>query len=108
MVLCLLWTAVAGANLSGQLPAVSNPRDILATDPGAFALLLESSRPAPASAVEKARTLSTLPEKGEVTKLNASARRKLAALAPLLRATGRDAVYENQGRRYSAGTDRVV
>ncbi len=94
IVLCLVWTAVAGANLSGQLPALTNPRDILATDPGVFALLLETSRPAPASAVEKARTLSTLPEKGEVTKLNASARRKLAALAPLLRATGRDSVYE--------------
>ena len=38
--------------------------------------------------------MRTLPEKGEVTKLNASARRKLAALGPLLRATGRDSVYE--------------
>ena len=94
MVLCLLWTAVAGASVSGQQLGVSNPRDILATDPGAFALLLQTTRPEPVSARDKARTLSTLPEKGEVTKLNASARRKLAALGPLLRATGRDSVYE--------------
>ena len=46
------------------------------------------------SAQAKARILRTLPPKGEVTKLNASARRKLAALSPLLRATGRDSVYE--------------
>ena len=94
MVLCLLWTAVAGASVSGQQLGVSNPRDILALDPGVFALSLQTTRPEPVSAQAKARTLSRLPEEGEVTKLNASARRKLAALGPLLRATGRDSVYQ--------------
>jgi hypothetical protein len=42
----------------------------------------QSARPAP------------LPEKGEVTRLNAAALRKLAALVELLRAAERDSLYE--------------
>ena len=43
---------------------------------------------------DKAHALSTLPSEGEVTHLDASARKKLAALATLLRATGRESVYQ--------------
>ena len=59
-----------------------------------FAQLLEATRPTPVSAEAKARILRSLPPEGEVTNLNAAARRKLAALSPVLRATNRDAVYE--------------
>ena len=93
-VFCLVWLAFTAAKVTGQPLAVSNPRDILATDPGAFALLLETDRPTPVSAALKARILSILPPEGEVTNLNASARRKLTGLWPLLLATGRDSVYE--------------
>jgi predicted Zn-dependent protease len=94
IVFCLVWTALAGAKVAGQPLGVSSPRDILATEPGVFAQLLETARPEPVSADAKARILSSLPPRGEVTNLNASARRKLAALIPVLRATNRDAVYE--------------
>ena len=46
------------------------------------------------SAEHKARALSSLPEEGEVTNLNAAARQKLAALVEVLRATDRDSVYD--------------
>ena len=46
------------------------------------------------SAEHKARALSSLPEEGEVTNLNAAARQKLAALLEVLRATDRDSVYD--------------
>lgn len=75
----------------GQALPLSNPRDLLATEPGAFARLLETARPTPVSAGEKARILSSLPETGEITNLNAQALQKLAALSRVLRAT--DSVY---------------
>jgi hypothetical protein len=46
----------------GQALPLSNPRDLLATEPGAFARLLETARPTPVSAGEKARILSSLPD----------------------------------------------
>ena len=87
------------AEASRELPPqpawpLSNSRNLLATDPNAFVRFLETARPEPVSAENKARALSTLPEEGEVTNLNASARQKLAALAKVLRATGRESVYE--------------
>jgi hypothetical protein len=48
----------------------------------------------PVSAEDKAFVLSSLPEEGEVTNLNAAARQKLAALLDVLRATERASVYE--------------
>lgn len=75
----------------GQALPLSNPRDLLATEPGAFARLLETARPTPVSAGEKARILSSLPETGEITNLNAQTLHKLAALSRVLRAT--DSVY---------------
>ena len=63
-------------------------------EPGVFAQVLETARPTPVSAEAKARIMSSLPPEGEVTNLNASARRKLAGCGQALRATERDAVYE--------------
>ena len=72
----------------------SNSHNLLAMDPSAFALSLKTARPMPVSAVDKARVLSSLPEEGEVTTLNAAGRRKLAALDDMLRRTGRERVYD--------------
>jgi hypothetical protein len=76
---------------SGPLP---NSQNLLAMEPGAFARSLKIGRPLPVSAENKARVLSSLPEEGEVTNLNAAAQQKLAALADVLRATERGSVYE--------------
>jgi hypothetical protein len=73
---------------------LSTPRDLLKTDPRVFAEWLETTRPRPVSAEDQARTLRTLPANGEVTNLNDAARRKLAALDQLLRASGHGADYE--------------
>jgi hypothetical protein len=78
----------------GQSLRISDPYEILATDPATFIRLLDDSRPSPVTPVAKERVLKSLPEEGEITVLNASARGKLAALYPVLRATRRDAVYE--------------
>jgi Peptidase family M48 len=87
------------ADASQELPPqqrlpLSNSRNLLAMDPSAFAQFLKTARPAPVSAEDKARVLSSLPEEGEVTNLNAAARQKLAALVDVLRATERASVYE--------------
>jgi hypothetical protein len=87
------------AEASRELPPqptwpLSNSRNLLATDPTAFVQFLKTVRPEPVSAENKARALSSLPEEGEVTNLNASARQKLSALVDVLRATDRDSVYE--------------
>jgi len=80
--------------LPHRIVGLTTSQDLLATDPNAIVTFLETARPAPVSAEEKARVLSTLPLEGEVTDLSASARRKIAALTELLRATGRESVYE--------------
>ncbi len=77
-----------------RIVALTTSQDLLATDSAVVARFLETARPAPVSADDKARVLSTLPPDGEVTDLSASARRKLAALNHVLRATGRESVYE--------------
>jgi len=77
-----------------QTLPLSNPQNLLAMDPGAFAQFLKTARPAPVSAENKARALSSLPQEGEITNLNAAARQKLAALVEVFRATDRDSVYE--------------
>ena len=71
-----------------------NSRTVLAMDPRAFVQFLKTARPEPVSAEDKARVLSSLPEEGEVTKLNAAARQKLAALVEVLRPNERVSVYE--------------
>jgi hypothetical protein len=74
--------------------ALTTSQNLLATDPNAFARFLKRARPVPVSAEDKARVLSALPLEGEVTDVSASARQKLAALTKVLRATGRESVYE--------------
>jgi hypothetical protein len=82
----------------GQLPheivALTTSQNLLATAPSALARFLETARPLPVSAEEKSRVLNTLPLEGEVTDVSGSARQKLAALTKVLRATGRESVYE--------------
>jgi hypothetical protein len=85
--------ARASQELSPPTP-LSNPKNLLAMDPSAFARFLKTARPMPVSAENKARALSSLPEEGEVTNLNAAARQKLAALVEVLRDAERDSVYE--------------
>ena len=88
---------MAGAS-HDQVPhetvALTTSQDLLATDPRAIARFLDTARPAPVSAEEKARVLSTLPLEGDVTGFIGLARRKLAALTKVLRATGRESVYD--------------
>jgi hypothetical protein len=94
VVLWQLGLALVAINAYGQTVNLASPQELVATDPHAFARWLETDRPGPVSAEDKARILRTLPPKGEVTNLDARARRKLAALSHVLRATGREAVYE--------------
>ena len=77
-----------------RLVALTTSQDLLATDPNAIARFLETARPAPLSAEDRARVLTALPPDGEVTDLSASARQKIAALTELLRVSGRESVYE--------------
>jgi hypothetical protein len=83
-----------GAWAHGQSLPVSDPYDILATDPAAFIQLLKDARPSPVTPESKEMVLKSLPAKGEITVLDASARKKLSALHPVLRATRRDTVYD--------------
>jgi hypothetical protein len=79
---------------SHEIVTLTTSQNLLATDPNALARFLETARPGPVSPKDKARVLSTLPLEGEVTDFNVAARQKLAALTEMLRATGRESVYE--------------
>ncbi len=94
IVFCLLGVVLTATNAYAQASMLSTPQNLLATDPRVFARWLETARPTPVSAQDKARILRTLPVEGEVTKLNDASRRKLAALGELLRTTERDSIYE--------------
>ena len=93
-VLFLLALAPPASSANAQMLAPSNSRDLLTGDAGTFARLLESARPAPVSAEDKARILTTLPEKGEVKDLDPAEMQKLASVMQMLRIAGRDTVYE--------------
>jgi len=67
--------------------------ELLAMDPLALARLLDERRPVPVPAAVRARVLAGLPGQGEVQNLDDSARRKLAALAPVLAAARRGSVF---------------
>jgi hypothetical protein len=54
---------------------------------------LDSVRPAPLSTAQRELVLTTLPSEGEITRLNAVQRQKLAAVRPVLEIHGREAVY---------------
>ena len=95
-VLCLIGLVLgaAGASVGRRSRESTRTTFWLTANPAAFAQLLERARPAPVSAEDKARILSSLPQDGEVSHLNASAREKLSSLSDLLRATQRISVYE--------------
>ena len=94
VVLCQLGVALIAVNAYGQSAFLSSPKELLATDPRAFAQWLQTNRPKPVSADQKARILKGLPSQGELKRLDRSSSQKLASLTPLLRATGRDSAYE--------------
>ena len=96
--LTLFGLLATGAWAHGQGLPVSDPYEILATDPGTFIQLLDEARPSPVTPEAKEMVLKSLPPEGEITVLNASARGKLAALYPVLRAARRDGVYRSQDR----------
>jgi predicted Zn-dependent protease len=86
--------ALATSAAHGQSLSVSSPGDLLAAGPGALTQVLETARRAPVSGEAKARVLASLPAEGEVTRLSAGAREKLATLTRVLRAGDRESVYE--------------
>jgi hypothetical protein len=83
--------AVAPAN--AQLPPSVRPGELLAMDPLALTRFLQESRPAPVPVTVTAQVVAGLPTKGQVHDLDERERRKLAALAPVLEAAGRESVY---------------
>ena len=85
---------VSHGQSADEVVALTTSQHLLATDPTALRRFVETARPAPVSSEDKARALAALPSEGEVTHLSASSRRKLAALTMVLRATGREPVYE--------------
>ena len=82
------------ASAHGQSLPVSAPHDITASDQAAFVQFLDEARPAAVTPEAKAMVLRSLPPEGEITILSASAKDKITALYPVLRATQRAGVYE--------------
>lgn len=80
LVVCLPTSSVS----SSAQPLTLTSAGLLSADPEHVIHLLESARPSPLSAALRARILSTLPEEGEVTNLDARSRQKLLDLEPLL------------------------
>jgi hypothetical protein len=90
----LLWAALTASHaFGGQDFAIAAPRDLLTRDPHGFAEWLETARPAPVSAAEKARVLASLPRDGEVTTLSRASRQRLESIDVVVRAIGREGVY---------------
>ena len=94
VVLRQLGVALIAVNAYGQPAYLSSPKELLETDPRGFLQWLQSNRPKPVSADDKARSLAGVSSEGEVTNLDAASQRKLAALKPLLRAIGRDSAWD--------------
>ena len=89
-------TGAARARAYGQSLPVSNPREILATDPAAFIQLLDDFRPSPVTSETKQMVLKSLPRELKGSTVKARDRAKLEGLHPLLRAVQRDSVYETR------------
>jgi Peptidase family M48 len=88
----VLALALAGIPASAQsLP--TNPHELLAIDPLALARLVDERRPAPVPTAVRAQVIAGLPKQGVVEDLDDRARRKLAAIAPVLQAAQRASVY---------------
>ena len=87
-------TGGARAWAHGQSLPVSDPREILASDPAAFIQLLDDFRPSPVTSETKQMVLKSLPLELKDRAVNARDRAKLEGLYPVLCAVQRDAVYE--------------
>ena len=87
-------TGGARAWAHGQSLPVSDPREILASDPAAFVQLLDDFRQSPVTSETKQMVLKSLPLELKARAVNARDRAKLEGLYPVLRAVQRDAVYE--------------
>jgi Peptidase family M48 len=85
--------ALAGTSAAAQSRSTIRAGELLKMDPFALARFLDESRPAPVSAELKAQVLAGLPKEGFVEDLDDAARRKLAAVAPVLEAAERASVY---------------
>ena len=85
--------ALAGTSAAAQSLSTIRAGELLKMDPLALARFLDESRPAPVSAELKAQVLAGLPKEGIVEDLDDAARRKLAAVAPVLEAAERASVY---------------
>ena len=83
-----------GAWAHSQSLPVSDPYEILASDPAAFIQLLDDFRPSPVTSETKQRVLKSLPLELMGRAVNARDRAKLEGLYPVLRAVQRDAAYE--------------
>jgi hypothetical protein len=79
----------------GLLSLAAANHDCAIRDAETFRKLdLDTCRPEPVSALQKAAVLRSLPVDGEVTHFSTGERRKLAELDPVLRAQSRKGVYE--------------
>ena len=87
-------TGGARAWAHGQRLPVSDPREILASDPAAFIQLLDDLRPSPVTSETKQMVLKSLPLELKARAANAREAAKLEGLYPVLRAVQRDAVYK--------------
>ena len=85
--------ALTGIPLAAQSLSTIRSGELLRMDSLALAQLLDENRPAPVPAAMRARVLAGLPKKGDVQVLDDGARRKLAALAPILETARRASVY---------------
>ena len=85
--------AAVGTSAAAQSLPTIRPDELLAMDPLALARLLDESRPIPVPPAVRAHVLASLPKQGVVENLDDGARRKLAALAPVLEAAHRGSVY---------------
>ena len=90
----LLGVAARGTSTAAQRFTVFTSSDLLSMHPGHFVDLLDSARPVPVSAADKERILSTLPKEGEIITMDELAQQKLGLLKTVLRAVGRDSIYE--------------
>ena len=57
ILLCMIGMPLTALGAHGQTPTLAHPRDLLAADPVAVARLLETRRPTPVSAGQKAHVL---------------------------------------------------
>lgn len=93
-VLCQLCVLLTPPGAFGQSPIESAPETLLTGDPREFVEWVETHRPTPVSGPQRVRILASLPREGEITRPAKTLRAKLKSLAAMLRASGRDSVYE--------------